>query len=163
MTDLEQLKKEFKEACLKSNPLNLQFQLKHPDAKLPTRGTEGSAGLDLYAVDWDMMEGIAALEYSTGLAVAIPEGYVGLLFPRSSITNVDIRLANCVGVIDSDYRGEIKMRFDRIGEGPVEHYFAGDKIGQLVIVPCPRFDPVQVDSLPETQRGTGGFGSTGRA
>lgn len=140
----------------------LQFQLLHPEAKLPTRASDGSAGLDLYCHSANAY-GKTMIEYNTGVAVAIPEGYVGLLVPRSSITGTSLRLANSVGVIDSDYRGPIKMRFDHNHLPDSDRpYDFGDKIGQLVIVPCPAFMPVKVDSLPETARGQGGFGSSGR-
>lgn len=142
----------------------LEFQLLHPDAKLPTRATDGSAGLDLYCHSSNPY-GQSMVEYDTGVAVAIPDGYVGLVVPRSSISGTSLRLANCVGVIDSDYRGPIKMRFDFNHESlpdsdrPYQH---GDRIGQLVIVPCPSFSPVAVEELPATTRGQGGFGSSGR-
>jgi len=84
----------------------LQFQLLHPDAKLPTRGSEHAAGLDLYAASWAFF-GNNMIAYNTGVAVAIPEGYVGLVFPRSSVTGTSLRLGNAVAVIDSDFRGPI--------------------------------------------------------
>jgi len=140
----------------------LQFQLLHPDSKLPTRATDGSAGLDLYCHSSNPY-GKSMVEYDTGVAVAIPEGYVGLVVPRSSISGTNMRLANCVGVIDSDFRGEIRLRFDVLNypDSAID-YDVGDKIGQLVIVPAPQFSPVAVDELPATGRGNGSFGSSGR-
>ena len=91
--------------------------------------------------------------------MAIPTGYVGLLFPRSSVTKTDLRLANCVGVIDSDYRGPIKVVFDRKGK---RSYNVGDRVAQLVIVPAPHLDIIEVDELDDTDRGINGFGSTGK-
>lgn len=141
---------------------SLAVQLLYPEAKLPTRGSEHAAGLDLYAA-WVSGFGSRMLEIGTGIAVAIPERYVGLIFPRSSITVTSLRLANCVGVIDSDYRGEIKLRFDDVEYNDSERpYEVGDRIGQLILMPVPRFEPVQVESLPETTRGNGGYGSSGR-
>lgn len=139
----------------------IQFQLLHPESRLPTRATDGSAGLDLYCHDYKPY-GDRMLEYFTGVAVAIPEGYVGLVFPRSSISGTNMRLANCVGVIDADFRGEIRLRFDVLNypDSAID-YDVGDKIGQLLIVPSPQFSPVAVDKLPATGRGDGGFGSTG--
>lgn len=158
----------FHEGVLNTSPppmvsYELQFQLLHPDSKLPTRATDGSAGLDLYCHSSNPY-GKSMVEYDTGVAVAIPEGYVGLVVPRSSITGTALRLANSVGVIDCDYRGPIKLRFDFNHEAmpdasrPYQH---GDRIGQLLIIPAPIFTPTAVESLPLTTRGEGGFGSTG--
>lgn len=140
----------------------IQCKIIHPKGKLPTRATDGSCGLDLYAAAWKPF-GDTMMEYDTGIAVAIPEGYVGLVFPRSSITGTSLRLGNSVGVIDRDYRGTIRFRFDNLMLKDSErHYDVGDKIGQLVLVPCPVFESVEVADLPETARGSNGFGSTGR-
>lgn len=141
----------------------LSFKLEHPEAKLPTRGSAGAAGLDLYAVS-EKPFGQNMLEYDTGVAVAIPHGYVGLVFPRSSITGTCLRLANCVGVLDPDYRGTIKLRFDfaNHNQDSDRSYNVGERIGQLVIVPCMMWEPREVQELPETERGSGGFGSSGK-
>ena len=98
----------------------------------------------------------------TGLAMAIPEGYVGLIFARSGLaTKHGLTPANCVGVIDSDYRGEIVVALVNLG---AEDYVIqpGERVAQLVIVPCAQPTLVETETLPQTQRGTGGFGSTGR-
>jgi dUTP pyrophosphatase len=106
------------------------------------------------------------IEFGTGISVEIPEGYVGLLFARSSISKTVHILANHVGVIDSGYRGEIKLRF----KNPVlsfrnqeifPQYNVGDKIGQLVIIPYPQIELVEVEELSTSERMEGGFGSTG--
>ena len=104
------------------------------------------------------------IEYDTGLSVEIPEGYLGLLLARSSVSKTPHILANCVGLIDSDYRGEIKFRFKNINTENKDFitYEFGDKIGQLVIIPYPKISVVMSDSLTDTERNTGGFGSTGR-
>lgn len=129
------------------------------DAVIPKYAKEGDAGLDLVAIskfdDWKYTE------YNTGLAVQIPKGYVGLLFPRSSISNTVQFLANSVGVIDSGYTGEIKFRFRNLDKNSFSTYKVGDKIGQLVIVPCPQIELKEVDTLNDTERGTDGFGSSG--
>jgi len=88
----------------------------------------------------------------------IPEGHVGLLFPRSSVSKKNLRLCNSVGVIDSGYRGEIILKFDKNGENLYEE---GDRVGQLMIVPVPSVQFVEVTNLPGSDRGDGGFGSTG--
>lgn len=140
----------------------LPVKLLYPEARIPSRASEHAAGLDLYAA-WVSGCGSRMLEVGTGIAVAIPEGYAGFIFPRSSITATSLRLANCVGVIDSDYRGEIKFRFDDLDYNDSERpYEVGDRVGQLILMPVPRFEPIAVESLPETIRGNGGYGSTGR-
>lgn len=135
--------------------MNINFKKLQPQAQAPLSSL-GNAGADLYAISKTFREGF--IEYGTGLAFEIPEGYVGLLFPRSSISNKDLTLANSVGVIDSSYRGEVKMRF--VDSGPI-HYEEGERIGQLVILPCPAVEFNETEELSVTDRGEGGFGSTG--
>ena len=130
-------------------------------ARDPEQATEGSNGLDLFAYKIEKI-GHSLYEYDTGVSVAIPQGHVGLLFPRSSISNTDMYLRNCVGVVDSDYRGTIKARFTiQTQNKHLRAYRQGDKICQLVIVPQPAVKLCRVDTLPQTKRGSGGFGSTG--
>ena len=133
--------------------MKIKCELRHPDAVIPKHETNGAAGMDLKAVSKE--EGLYYTEYDTGLAVAIPEGYVGLVFPRSSISKkAGMSLANAVGVIDSDYRGTIRCRFRG------NQYEAGEKVAQLVVI---QHEHVQFeeDYLGDTERGDGGFGSTG--
>jgi dUTP pyrophosphatase len=99
-------------------------------------------------------------EYGTDLAMEIPKGYVGLLFPRSSISKTDHFLRNSVGVIDSGYRGEIKLRMSIPALGENE-YVIGDKVGQLILMKLPWVEIEEVKELSDTDRGEGGFGSTG--
>ena len=155
----------------------VKFKRLIPDAVLPSYAKPGDAGLDLVATDdgnnvleEDKRDGGSYFfrEYGTGLAVEIPEGYVGLIFPRSSISKTSLALANAVGVIDSGYRGEIKFRFRidlmpaQAGKPSAAIYRKGDKIGQLLIVPYPQVEVVEeVGDLSDSARGTGGFGSTG--
>ena len=101
------------------------------------------------------------IKYDTGIAVEIPPGYVGLVFPRSSVCKTGLSLANSVGVIDSDYRGSISLVFYK-GAELIEAYSYGDRIGQLVIVPIPEVEFVEAEELSETERGAGGYGSTGK-
>jgi dUTP pyrophosphatase len=101
------------------------------------------------------------ITYGTGIAVEIPEGNVGYIFPRSSVYKHQVSLANCVGVIDSSYRGEIFLKF-RIVQPHISRYTVGDKIGQLIIQPYPEIEFEEVDELNESDRGEGGFGSSGR-
>jgi dUTP pyrophosphatase len=132
------------------------------------RATNGSAGIDLYCAYTEQPFG-DPLVVHTGIRVAIPEGHVGLLIPRSSLHQRGWQLANTVGVIDSDYRGEILVKLVPAVQPQISmqgQYLypppIGERIAQLVIVPCPKLDIVEVDKLDETERGDGGFGSTGR-
>ena len=130
----------------------------HPDAVIPKYATLGDAGLDLTAVD--VVADGSTLTYKTGLAVEIPSWHVGLLFPRSSVYKTGQTLTNCVGVIDSGYRGEIMLKFTL--SPYAKEYEIGDRVGQLIIMPYPRIDFEEVDELIPSDRGQGGYGSTGR-
>jgi dUTP pyrophosphatase len=146
----------------------LSVKKTHPDAVLPHYATSGAACLDLHAatVTGPLLPGDAVV-VGTGLAFEIPHGYVMLVFSRSGHGfNHDIRLANCVGVIDSDYRGEVmlKLRNDRSAEDerPAIAIRPGDRVAQAMILPLPSIDRIRVvDELSNTERGAGGFGSTG--
>lgn len=131
------------------------------NAVIPTYANPGDAGLDLVAtyVKVEDHNKYGFFEYGTGLAVEIPEGYVGLIFPRSSISKTGMMLANAVAVIDSSYRGEIKLRYKYISG--TNSYNVGDKIAQLIILPYPVVEFEEAQELSETQRSSGGFGSTG--
>jgi dUTP pyrophosphatase len=131
-------------------------------ATIPVYSKPGDAGLDLTATTRDQDE-YGNIVYGTGLAVEIPHGYVGLLFPRSSNSKKDLYLANHVGVVDSGYRGEIIFKF-RPYKGLLNSsiYDIGDRIGQLMIIPYPVIELVESDNLSDTERGDDGFGSTGK-
>lgn len=146
--------------------MSLQVKIKklNPQAKIPSRGSEEAAGLDLVATsERIVIDGsISYIEYGTGLAVELPQGYCGLLFPRSSISSsTTLMLSNSVGLLDSDYRGEIKFRFRNLAYGAAKKYKVGDRIGQLVIMPYPKIKLEEVEELGDTNRGTAGYGSTG--
>jgi dUTP pyrophosphatase len=143
--------------------MDVNFELRHPYAVLPQAANPGDAGLDLVVVE-RIKDNLDQHWFDTGVAVEIPEGYVGLIFPRSSISNKKLVLANSVGVIDSGYRGTIQVRFNKIHDRDDWNsgYRVGDKVAQLIIVPYPQINPVQVESLSDTRRGDSGFGSTGR-
>lgn len=138
--------------------MNLPVKFLTPTARLPTRGSTGAAGLDLYA---DLGgEGRKSTEqpFPTGIAVEIPPGYAGLIWDRSGMAKKGIFVVG--GLIDSDFRGMVQVMLQCPGwPVEVEH---GQRIAQLLIVPCPAFEPVRVDELGDTERGGGGFGSTGR-
>lgn len=146
-------------ACCKSTPLKVRFKKLNKDAQMPAKAHPTDAGFDLVAISktYSMAKYV---EYGTGLAVEIPKGYAGFIFPRSSISKYCLHLANSVGIVDSDYRGEIKLRFYRKND----HnglYLVGDKIGQLIIMPYPTIEFEECENLAKTDRGDGGFGSTG--
>lgn len=117
--------------------------------------------MDLTAISETIVEegGYGYIEYGTGLAFEIPETHVMLIYPRSSISNKGLILSNSVGVVDSDYRGEVKFRFKWIKGS--NKYNVGDRVGQFMIIPRPIIDLEEVEELSTTERGDGGFGSTG--
>lgn len=137
-----------------------------PGGRLPQMPAEGDAGIDLY-VRKIIMETPNQIVYDLGIRVEIPEGHVGLVFPRSSVRNYDLALANSVGVIDSGYRGIVQATFNKvmrivsnIYEGQT-CYAQGDKCAQLIVMPIPQVQIIEVDELTDTERGEGGHGSTG--
>jgi dUTP pyrophosphatase len=140
----------------------MQVKIKklHNNAVIPKYAKTGDAGLDLVATEIINKDPFQ-ITYGTGLAMEIPAGYVGLVFPRSSIRKYDLSLTNCVGVIDSGYRGEIQATFRRHKGVASTDYEVGDKIAQIIIVPYPSIEFIETDELSETERGTGGFGSSG--
>jgi dUTP pyrophosphatase len=140
--------------------MKVKIKKLHKNAVIPEYAKNGDAGLDLVAVSVSSNE--LYIEYDTGLAMEIPEGHVGLIFPRSSISKYHLSMANSVGVVDSGYRGSVTVRFKRVDEGWwTKYYEVGDKIAQLVIMPYPQVELVEVTDLSETERGAGGYGSSG--
>ena len=138
----------------------LEVKIKKLDyhAVIPTYSKEGDAGMDLTAIEIEITEDY--IEYGTGLAVEIPYGYVGLLFPRSSVSKKDLLLCNSVGVVDAGYRGEIKLRF-KITEDNIDNiYDVGERVGQIVIMPFPEIKFLESATLSDSVRGTNGYGST---
>lgn len=169
----------------------MQIKIKklHKDAVVPKYSLNGDAGLDLTATE-RYYDKFGNVHYNTGLAFEIPEGYVGLLFPRSSNAKKDLILSNSVGVLDSNYRGEVSFKFKpsvvcwsdeyslSIGEdseyfdetvSPLDsskgisfqEYEVGDRIGQIIILPYPKIEFLEVNELPDSVRGNGNYGSTG--
>lgn len=149
----------------------MQVRIKklHPDAVMPTRAHETDAGYDLVAVSrrYDRYGNIV---YGFGLAFEIPRGCAGFVFPRSSLSKLDLALTNCVGVIDSGYRGEVTAKFKPSLMFDQEQYpialipriyDIGERIAQLIILPVPDVDFTEASELTDTDRGTGGYGSTG--
>jgi dUTP pyrophosphatase len=154
--------------------MKVKIKKLHPNAVKPKYAKESDAGMDLVATSI-ISDTPTQISYGMGLAIEIPDGMVGLIFPRSSIRNTGLQLSNSVGVIDSGYRGELQATFNKLfgGEGmydemkvnemqPNEYYKVGDRIAQIIIVPHPIIQIVEVDELSESSRGIGGFGSTGK-
>ena len=146
--------------------MQIQVRKLRENAVLPHRGSAFAAGYDLYAApeDVDVIEIAphATAMVGTGLAVAIPEGYFGGVFARSGLASKQgLRPANCVGVIDSDYRGECTVALHNDTDEP-RVIRSGDRIAQLVILPFLAAEFEEAETLPETERGAGGFGSTGK-
>lgn len=139
------------------------------EAVIPKYAHDTDAGLDLTATSKEYKDGVYV--YGTGLAIEIPKGHVGLIFPRSSNYKQDLWLTNSVGVIDSGYRGEIKFMFKNVavnktlspGElNELKTWEIGDRIGQLIIMPYPSINLVEVLELSDSDRGDNGFGSSGK-
>lgn len=145
------------------NKITIEFKKLNENAVTPTFGTEYSAGADLYSVEEEVVIAPGETKFiGTGLATAIPVGTVGLIYARSGLAcKKGLAPANKVGVIDSDYRGEIKVALHNHGTEP-QTVLKGERVAQMVITPYFAVDYVEVESLSETVRGEGGFGSTGR-
>ena len=144
--------------------MKVKMKKLHPNAVKPKYAKESDAGMDLVATEI-ISKTETQITYGTGLAMEIPDGMVGLVFPRSSIRNTNLQLSNSVGVIDAGYRGELQATFNIINPHVVEGfgiYMPGDRVAQIVIVPHPIVQFVEVDELSESKRGDGGFGSTGK-
>lgn len=132
-----------------------------PEAVIPSYAKDGDAGMDLTAVskEKDLHGNIV---YGTGLAFEIPKGYVGLVFPRSSLSNKRMTMANSVGVIDSGYRGEVTAKFKPTKDHSYpqyDEYSIGDRAAQMIILPYPQIEFEEVEELSSTERGNGGYGS----
>lgn len=130
-------------------------------AQLPTRGSKDAAGLDLYCPFHIKVPADSQKKIPLGIAVEIPKGHMGLLLPRSSMSKTPLRCANSVGIIDADYRGEISIAYENISCSDYM-IFRGDRIAQLIIVPIAIVDVEEAQTLSETERGDGGYGSTGK-
>lgn len=130
-------------------------------AQLPTRGSKDAAGLDLYCPFHIKVPADSQKKIPLGIAVEIPKGHMGLLVPRSSMSKTPLRCANSVGIIDADYRGELSIAYENISCSDYT-IFRGERIAQLIIVPIAVVDVEEAQTLSETERGDGGYGSTGK-
>ncbi len=142
--------------------IDLRVKRLHDDAQLPTYGTDGAACFDLYALHCGKVTETAPQVFRTGLAFEVPAGHVMLIYSRSGHGFKNgMRLANCVGVIDSDFRGEVQVKLTCDEIFSEFQVTKGDRIAQAMVVPFPRVNLVEADDLSTTARGAGGFGSTG--
>ena len=144
--------------------MKVKIRKVHPDAVIPSYAKSGDAGLYLVATTI-ISETPSQITYGLGIALEIPEGFVGLVFPRSSIRKTRLQLSNSVGVIDSGYRGELQATFNKITttiENQKNDYKVGDRVVQIMIIPHPTIEFNEVNELSNTERGEGGFGSTGK-
>jgi dUTP pyrophosphatase len=141
--------------------LRVKLKKLSENAVIPFYANPTDAGMDLTATSIQIVEekDYGYISYGTGLAFEIPVGYVGLIFPRSSISKTGLVLANSVGVIDSGYRGEVSCRFKWVRG--TEFYKVGDRIAQIIIIPHPHTTFIEEGELSDSQRGEGGYGSTG--
>jgi dUTP pyrophosphatase len=146
----------------------------NPLAEIPTYAKDGDAGMDVIATSI-ISDTPTQITYGLGIALEIPNGFVGLVFPRSSIRKTGLQLSNSVGVIDSGYRGELQATFNKLFGGeamydemkvkeiqPNDFYKVGDRVAQIMIIPYPPIEFDKVNELSDTERGEGGFGSTGK-
>lgn len=141
--------------------MKVNFKKLVSEARMPERKHKSDAGYDLTATSVNRDEN-GNVVYGTGIALEIPDGFVGLVFPRSSNASKSLMLTNSVGVIDSGYRGEITMKFRHLPSANDSTYEVGDRIGQLIIIPIPEIQFEEADVLAPSDRGNGGYGSTGK-
>ena len=140
--------------------MKIRLKKLNEDAVMPTKAHASDAGFDLTATSRSYDDNTCYV-YGCGLAVEIPEGYVGLVFPRSSNAKKDLLLSNSVGVIDSGYRGEIMAKFKAVRQFP-QMYKIGERFAQLIIMPIPDIEWEEAEKLSDSERGTDGYGSSGK-
>jgi dUTP pyrophosphatase len=141
--------------------MKVRIKKLNENAVIPTYAKDGDAGMDLVATRI-ISNTTFDVSYGTDLAMEIPNGFVGLVFPRSSIRKYELALSNSVGVIDSGYRGELQATFKKTNGLDSLAYKVGDRIAQIMIIPYPPIEFDEVNDLSDTERGDGGFGSTGK-
>lgn len=160
----DELKSEYNKINKTLDSIKIKVKKLNENAVIPKYSKIGDAGMDLTITSM-IDETTTDVTYGFGIAMEIPKGYVGLVFPRSSIRKYDLALTNCVGVIDSGYRGELQATFKKtswLKSNESEKYNIGDRGAQIMIIPYPNIDFVESDELSDSERGSGGFGSTGK-
>jgi dUTP pyrophosphatase len=154
--------------------MKVRIKKLNENAIIPSYAKDGDAGMDVIATSI-ISDTPTQITYGLGIALEIPYGFVGLVFPRSSIRKTGLQLSNSVGVIDSGYRGELQATFNKLFGGeamydemkvkeiqPNDFYKVGDRVAQIMIIPHPPIEFEEVNELSDTERGEGGFGSTGK-
>jgi dUTP pyrophosphatase len=157
---LGKLDEEVKTDFFNQKGMSVKVKKLHQNSVIPTYSKPNDAGMDL-TISSIIDETVSSITYGFGIALEIPNGFVGLVFPRSSVRNKDLILSNCVGVIDSGYRGEIQATFKKTNGSDSIKYGVGDRAAQIMIIAYPQINFVESDQLNETERGNSGFGSTG--
>jgi dUTP pyrophosphatase len=155
------IKNETQETPIYNNSLIVKVKKLSDNAVIPSYSKVGDAGMDL-TITREIENTSFSVSYGFGISMEIPKNFVGLVFPRSSVRNQDLILSNCVGVIDSGYRGEIQATFKKTNGLDSIKYKVGERGAQIIILPYPQVKMVESDELSDTERGTGGFGSTGQ-
>ena len=148
------------ESIINNFTLDIKVKKLHPNAVIPSYSKVGDAGMDL-TITSEIENTTFSVSYGFGIAMEIPKNYVGLVFPRSSVRNQELILSNCVGVIDSGYRGELQATFKKTNGLDSLKYKVGERGAQIIILPYPQVKMVESEELSNTERGEGGFGSTG--
>ncbi len=160
---LGRLDEDVKTDFFSQKGMSVKIRKLSENAVVPKYSKPGDAGMDL-TITSIISETTTDVTYGFGIALEIPKGFVGLIFPRSSIRKYDLSLTNCVGVIDSGYRGEIQSTFKKtnwLKGNSSEKYEVGDRGAQIMILAYPQIEFIETDTLSESDRGNGGFGSTG--
>lgn len=155
------IKQETQQGTIHNNSLVVKVKKLSENAVIPSYSKLGDAGMDL-TITREIENTSFSVSYGFGIAMEIPKNFVGLVFPRSSVRNQDLILSNCVGVIDSGYRGEIQATFKKTNGLDSVKYKVGERGAQIIILPYPQITMVESDNLSDTERGSGGFGSTGK-
>jgi dUTP pyrophosphatase len=149
------------ESIINNFTLDIKVKKLHPNAVIPSYSKVGDAGMDL-TITSEIENTTFSVSYGFGIAMEIPKNYVGLVFPRSSVRNQELVLSNCVGVIDSGYRGELQATFKKTNGLDSLKYKVGERGAQIIILPYPQVKMVESEELSNTERGDDGFGSTGK-
>jgi dUTP pyrophosphatase len=157
---LNDVSKEKIESSVNTNVM-VKVKKLNQNAVIPTYSKVGDAGMDL-TITSEIENTSFSVSYGFGIAMEIPKGFVGLVFPRSSVRNQDLILSNCVGVIDSGYRGELQATFKKTNGLDSLKYKVGERGAQIIILPYPQVFMTEVPELSNSERGEGGFGSTGK-
>ena len=160
-TITNELQSEYNKKNISNSSINVKIKKLNPNAVVPKYAKNGDAGMDL-VITSVISENTLDISYGFGISMEIPDGFLGLVFPRSSVRKYDLLLSNCVGVIDSGYRGELQATFKKTQGLDSVSYNVGERGAQIMILPYPQIYMTQVPELSSSDRGEGGFGSTGK-